>query len=194
MTRVAVTIGIMLAVLVAIGAPATATAEEPITLTQVLVNKLGGITITGTVDCAAVVAAVDWNGEEAGLGTEPENLSVAVNMNWSATQPVGRTKSVSASWGSSFLTPCYNTYPGWGAVGAAAYAWTTHSSLGSTTTAWVYPSAGKFAAGFMHVEVVTSDYAFLWVGGEPLIDGNGDHVTVEFARRVGFDVKAVRAR
>ena len=112
-----------------------------LSVTKVQVNRMGGITITGLVDCTQAVT--EWGQEEYFAG---------VNINWTARQPIGRRGVVTARYESAILSACNDpedVFPE-----TPPYPWGTHPPVTSPATWWVYPDVGgKFVAGNIHVEV-----------------------------------------
>lgn len=76
-------------------------ATQGFTIDKVLVNKAGGITASGTVDCSAAVLEM-WGSFE----NVPANWSVVVNVDWTANQPVGR-RMLTAQLQDSQASPCW---------------------------------------------------------------------------------------
>ena len=77
------------------------------TADQVLVNRYGGITVSGKLDCSAEVADI-YGGEE----NIPADTSVFVSKNWTATQYAGKGKVITASYSSCSSCTCTST-PTW---------------------------------------------------------------------------------
>ena len=114
---------------------------QVLTVTRVRVNRMGGITVEGRVDCTQAVA--EWG----------QSGSVArVNIDWTARQPVGRRSAVTAHYDSAIATICHdpaNTNPL-----LPPYPWYTHPPITDPSIWWVYPAnGGKFAAGQIHLDV-----------------------------------------
>jgi len=149
------------------------------TVDQVLVNRYGGITVSGTLDCSAEVAAI-YGGEEL----IPTDTSVFVSKNWTAFQYVGRNKVVTASYSSGIASVCYTNDPGMmnGDV-TAPWSWSTQYAFPVGETQWVYSATGKFATGPIHVE--------LSVDGTSLTVGEDTHYFYDFS---GWDLRATKAR
>lgn len=112
-----------------------------LTVKRVLVNRMGGITVEGRIDCTAAAQAWGQDGSLAG-----------VNVDWSARQPVGRKSAVTAHYESSIATICHdpaNTNPL-----VPPYPWYTHPPITDPSIWWVYPAnGGKFVAGQIHLDV-----------------------------------------
>jgi hypothetical protein len=182
----------------------------PIVANEVLVNKTGGITVSGTLDCAAAVNAYDWSGLGGSLGNPPANLTILVNVSWTAYQPVGRKTMLQATFGSDHKDPCYNTYadPNYGPVcggdTGSSCRWITSNYTSTSTPVYVYSPQGKFAPGAIHVDVSSAE-----PDGYVLIDGNqqcelggapssceiegANPMTLNIFQRSGYDLKATRA-
>lgn len=135
------------------------------TVTQVLVNRAGAITVSGTIDCTAAVldAYRQVRGEDAAI---PENTTVFININWDAAQNVGRTKVVSAQYRSGIAHVCFNNNPDipTNAEGTqhlsttAPWSWATLYPYPQGSTQWVYATNGKFASGPIRIDLaVTAD-------------------------------------
>lgn len=154
--------------------------------TQVLVDRLGGITVSGTVDCTAEV-------EAAFPGGVPANLTVLAAVNWWAYQPAGRRKMIHAANNPSHAWTCYNSSPDpqLGPVcggSAGPCRWITSNYGTSSTPFYVYSLDGRFVRGWIHVDTQgTGGYVIL--GGERREDLD---LTDMFAL-VGYDLRAVRA-
>ena len=111
-----------------------------LTVTRVRVNRLGGITIEGKIDCTQAIAKWGQSAFEAG-----------VNVSWKARQPVGRKGAVTAHYDSVIATLCYDPLD---TTPATPYPWATHPPITSPAIWWVYPdTGGKFTAGKIHVDV-----------------------------------------
>lgn len=136
----------------------------------------------------------DWNGSDEGLGDAPNNLSATINISWTASQPVGKNKIIQATFESDHMATCYNTYSGWPQSGPDGYSWITSNFGSPETPFYVYSPNGKFSPGPVHVDVWTGETAYMWISGEPMLDGEGNHVTIEFYKLLGYDLKAVRSR
>jgi hypothetical protein len=149
------------------------------TVDQVLVNRYGGITISGTLDCSTQVADV-----YGGAANIPENTTVFVGKNWTATQYVGRGKVVTASYSSGIASICYTNDPGmyYGDV-TPPWPWSTLYGFPVGETQWVYSSNGKFTAGTIHVELA--------VDSSELAVGADTHYFYDFS---GWDLRATRVR
>lgn len=106
----------------------------PFTVDAVLVNRGGGITVGGAIGCPVE-------------GAWPLDAWAVLNVDWTATQYVGRKTAVHGAYVSDIGTLCYRPdEPG------AVYRWATLSGANEGATRWVYGTDGKFAAGTIHVE------------------------------------------
>lgn len=137
--------------LVFFGSGAASAADESLeknpqlfTVTQVLVNSSGGITVTGKIDCTQAVE--EWG---------QDGYMAAVNVDWTARQPIGRKGVVTAHYVSSIMEPCFDPE----VVGP--YTWATHPPITSTDIWWVYPdTGGKFVGGKIHIEAQATGGSF----------------------------------
>lgn len=160
------------------------------TVNKVLVSRLGGITVSGTMNCKAAVDAYYADLNE----TVPDNLTVLVTVQWTATQPVGRNKSVTATWRAEHLNPCYNSNPDISGaelcpVAPVPCSWITSFQNSSDTPYYVYPTNGKFAPGPIHVDLTTEGSNYIFIDGV-LQDG----VSIDVFSVTGFNLRAVRVR
>lgn len=118
-----------LLLLTAAGASQAALSMAWMSVDTVMVNKLGGVSLVGRVDCSATAAAIhdgsyqvtQWDDEGNPVGETPlrevlqlqdgDRLILAANNdNYTVTQPAGRKTMIQASHGSSIMTPCYAEY------------------------------------------------------------------------------------
>jgi hypothetical protein len=131
-----------IAVAPGVAAPSRANAEDAaftITVDRVFVNQFGGIQVEGTMDCtAAVVAAYPNDADRPDM--------VLANPNWEATQYVGRTKVIRATYKSEIASPCYIKDE------QGPYRWTTQTPFPDGQPTWLYSPDGKFGPGKIHVE------------------------------------------
>lgn len=151
------------------------------TVDQVLVNRYGGITISGELDCSAEVTAI-YGGEE----NIPADTTVYVGKSWVATQYVGRGKVVTARYDSGIASICYTNDPAvmsWPGNSEAPYPWSTLYAFPVGETQWVYSETGKFGAGAIHVE--------LTLEGSELQVGEDTHFFYDFS---GWNLRATRVR
>lgn len=133
------------------------TASPLHTTIKATVDRHGGILVSGTLACPDVPAMI-WGADV------PEHVTIGVSRLWTATQPVGRKTSVTATWQSSFVVPCYNTIPENGSACGTLdnpCTWYT-ANWGSNEPYFVYPVSGKFSPGFI---TLTQQYegAYVWV-------------------------------
>jgi hypothetical protein len=167
--------------LVPVGSASAENYEHSFTSTvdTVLVNRYGGITVSGTLDCSAEVADI-----YGGVENIPADTSVYVGKNWVATQYVGRGKVVTASYNSGIASVCFTNDPDmyYGDT-TAPWPWSTLYGFPVGETQWVYSSTGKFAAGAIHVE--------LSVDSVELTVGTDTHYFYDFS---GWDLRATRVR
>ena len=149
------------------------------TVDQVLVNRYGGITVSGQADCSTQVAAIYGAPENIPSGT-----SVFVNAEWVATQYVGRNKAVTAEYHSGIAHLCYTNDPNmyYGDV-TPPWPWATRYGFPVGDIQWVYASNGKFVTGPIHIEMTSSSVE--------LVVGSDTHYFYSFS---GWDVRATRVR
>jgi hypothetical protein len=153
------------------------------TVDQVLVNRYGGITVSGNLDCSAAVVEIFGDVESI-----PADTSVFVSKSWTATQYVGRNKVVTASYSSGIASVCFTNDPNmqYGDV-AAPWPWSTLYAYPVGETQWVYSGSGKFATGPIHVE--------LTIEGVPLVITNGENTyTHYFYDFSGWNLRATKVR
>lgn len=148
------------------------------TVDLVQVNRYGGITVSGQLDCSAQVADIYGGAESI-----PANTSVFVSKSWVATQYVGKGKVVTASYDSGIASVCYTNDPGmyYGDV-TAPWPWQTLYAYPVGETQWVYSPTGKFGSGMIHVELTVT-------GG--LTVGEDDHLFASFS---GWNLRTTRVR
>lgn len=114
------------------------------TVTQVRVNKSGGITVEGKINCSQAV--MEWG---------QQNAMAAVHNDWTARQPVGRKGVVTAHYSAAIMQSCHE--PG----KTGPYTWATHPPITSSAIWWVYPdSGGKFVAGKIHIDAQATGGSF----------------------------------
>lgn len=169
------------AVVVPVGNASADTYEHGFTATvdQVLVNRYGGITVSGQLDCSAQVASVYGGSENI-----PADTTVFVGKQWTAIQYVGRGKVVTASYSSGIASVCFTNDPTmYGGDVTPPWPWATLYGFPVGTTQWVYADNGKFAAGAIHVELTVDSVA--------LTVGEDEHYFYSFG---GWDLRAVKAR
>lgn len=148
------------------------------TVDLVQVNRYGGITVSGQLDCSAQVADIYGGAESI-----PANTSVFVSKSWVATQYVGKGKVVTASYDSGIASVCFTNDPGmyYGDV-TAPWPWQTLYAYPVGETQWVYSPTGKFGSGMIHVELTVT-------GG--LTVGEDDHLFASFS---GWNLRTTRVR
>lgn len=188
-----VAVSAALAAMVAPSSSATAADTEQAidaTVDLVQVNKMGGITVSGSVNCTDQVTAI-----YGGTDNIPVNTMVLVNMDWDALQYLGKTKTVFAEYDSAIATICYTNmdpslFPDWVDL-VAPYSWDTRYGYPVGTVQWVYSQDGKFAAGPIHIELTAQ-------GGLTVqeFDSNGnpqdvDYYLYDFS---GWNLRATKVR
>jgi len=154
--RAAILLCILAATVLVAGKVRSATAEEngfTQVADKVLVNRAGGILVSGTCNCTDAVVA--YYGSEDLI---PDDLVVLVGVEWDAYQYVGRTKVIHAQYRSAIAHPCYVNPdavppPGGEWPSGPDYAWTTAYPYPVGGTQWVYSPDGKFGAGQIQVDV-----------------------------------------
>ncbi|MGI9117377.1 MAG: hypothetical protein ACR2JV_07055 [Gaiellales bacterium] len=112
-----------------------------LTVDRARVNRSGGITIDGRVDCTQAVLMWGQGGSAA-----------SVHVAWTARQPVGRKSAVIGRYDAVVASMCHD--PAGGDPLTPPYPWITSPPITQAVTWWVFPSpGGKFAAGPIHVDV-----------------------------------------
>jgi hypothetical protein len=191
--RIAAALGVT-ALLVGTSLTAPAAAEDPpaenafadVYGITAQVNRTGGITVSGLVNCHQAVERY-----EADNGPLPDGSTVNVGYEWVARQPLGRKGGyLVATFGSSHLTACYKT-----ATPDADFAWDS-SPYGMATPVFVYSDLGKFTRSTVHVDVTM--YGGYDPDGEEFANadpGNGgDWFVLEVYNQTGVDVRPTGAR
>lgn len=175
----------VVAVLALMTVAASSGAAEPysdwITVDRVLVNKLGGVNVSGEVSCAGtyddllagLLQAVDENEQwytVAAPGPE-DKVDIFVNADqYTVSQPAGRRLMIQVEHGSSRMTPCYAEHP----FDMDGTAWTdfgVQCRQDGTTCRWEtdryaydrvkygplfdYSPDGKFRTGSLNVDAYT---------------------------------------
>ncbi|HET7800028.1 MAG TPA: hypothetical protein VFL38_06380 [Humibacillus xanthopallidus] len=168
-----------LALLAAAPATGATTGSDWISVDRALVNRLGGVNVSGEVSCAGTYAQlmagqlqyVDENEQWLPIPTPTETqlVNILVNPdNYTVTQPAGRRLMVQVVHGSSRMHPCYAQYPyepdgtSWADLGQI-------ECRDETTCRWEtdrygydrvalgplfdYSPDGKFKAGSLNVDV-----------------------------------------
>jgi hypothetical protein len=167
-----------------------------LTIDRVWVNRYGGITAEGRLWCPTAQDLF------------PGFQDIVLNVNWDATQYIGRKTAITARYESYFGSLCDETPPP---------VWQTMKFApgGGAEVGWIYSTSGKFATGSIHVEAEAYG-GFLAIaqwwdpdgdrydptcstepnsGGWVDNDGDGFCVTeVWLGTRAQADLKAVRAR
>lgn len=176
------------------GSATAADTEQAISATVdlVKVNKVGGITVSGSLDCTEQVAAL-YGGDVESI---PEDTMVVVNMDWTALQYVGKNRTVFAEYDSGIASICYTNmdpslFPDWVDL-EAPYSWDTRYAYPVGTVQWVYSRDGKFAAGPIHIELYS--YGSLSVYEESDPPGNGGWVDYYLYDFSGWNLRATKVR
>ena len=188
-----VAVSAALATVVAPSSSATAADIEQAvyaTVDSVKVNRAGGITVSGSVDCTDQVVAIYGVVENI-----PADTMVLVNMNWDALQYVGKNKTLFAEYDSGIASICYTNmdpslFPDWVDLDAP-YSWDTRYAYPVGTVQWVHSRDGRFATGPIHIEL--NAYGSLVVQE---LDENGDPQDVEYYLYdfSGWDLRATKIR
>ena len=130
-------------------------------------NSAGGIKVTGTLDCTTAFndfvtavqadpAVTSWKNDHGYTGLVDVRLTtltpsgvgwVPVNPHFTATQYVGRTRVISAYYGSGIAQSCHYTDE------SGPCPWSTLYGFLVGGDQWVYSSTGKFSAGRIHIEM-----------------------------------------
>lgn len=174
--------------------PGTMADTPDMTVDKVVVNKLGGVSVVGTVDCSDLALQVRTEGfpyvdeNDQWLFLEPVGEDVLINIaansdNYTVSQPAGRRGMVMVTHGSSRMSPCYSEYddPGDGYTppcdeAGAPCTWVTdHFGYFEPTPLFDYSPNGKFKPGTVAVEA-SSIGAFVEV---ITLDGSGAVVSQE---------------
>lgn len=158
-------------------------AAEPysdwITVDRVLVNKLGGVNVSGEVSCqgayqdlmAGLVQAIDENEQWYTVAAPGPDAMVNILINadqYKVSQPAGRRAMIQVEHGSSRMTPCFAQYPvdpdgtPWMGVrcrpDGTACRWETDRFGYDRATygpLFDYSADGKFKTGGLNVEAYT---------------------------------------
>lgn len=191
-----------------------AAAQLPIVADTAVVNKTGGLTVSGTMSCADAVNDFDWSRFSGDANTPPANLTAALNVNWDAYQPVGRKTMLQAGYDSEHKDTCYNTNqkppfgPSCGTDLTARCPWLTSSYNSTSLPFYIYSSAGKFAPGALHVDIKSADSdGWIIINGEiqcelpgvpkPINCADNQEatpITLNISQFSGFDLRATRLR
>jgi hypothetical protein len=161
---------------VAVTVPASAaTRADYVTVTQVLVDRLGGVNVSGEVSCAGLydqIAAGGYTVPDEQGNPVPVVLDAgdlvnlyANNDNYTVSQPAGRRAMIQVTHESSRMNPCFvqypfssdgTPYPDWVACNAdgSACAWHT-DAYGYDPAAFGplfdYSPDGRFKTGLLNV-------------------------------------------
>lgn len=157
-------------------APTTAATSttDMVSVTAVLVNRLGGVNVQGLISCAGTAATIkagnaryvgtelqsmDGQHEPITLAADDALLLLANSDNYVVRQPVGRKAVVEVTHASSRMNPCYTDLavgPSGESINCAIgavcpwrtdwFGWRDDQSL-----LWDYPSTGKFVANALSV-------------------------------------------
>ena len=156
------------------------------------INRTGGITVSGLIDCHQAVERY-----EADNGPLPPGSTVNVAYDWVARQPLGRKGGyLVAEFGSSHLTACHKTAtldPASPAV--VEFAWQS-TPYGMVTPVFVYSDLGKFTKATVHVDVtMLGGYD---MNGEEFANvqpgTGGDWLVLEVFNQTGVDVRPTSVR
>jgi hypothetical protein len=155
----------------------TASASEGnwVSVTRVMVDRLGGVNVAGQVSCAGTYEQIaaggyqaqDGDGNWVSIELQPgDKVNLAANNdNYTVSQPAGRKTMIQATHGSSRMNPCFLQYrfnpdgtpmPDWVSCAAdgAPCGWQTdeygydHDAL---PPLFDYSADGRFKAGLLSV-------------------------------------------
>jgi hypothetical protein len=151
--------------------PGTMADTPDMTVDKVVVNKLGGVSVVGTVDCSDLAQQVRQQGfsyvDENDMWQElpPVGEDVLINIyansdNYTVSQPAGRRGMIVVTHGSSRMSPCYLQYddpddgytPPCDETGAPCTWVTDHYGYSEPTPLFDYSPNGKFKPGTVAVE------------------------------------------
>ncbi len=170
---------LLLALVLAAGVGPTVSAQEDIpwiTVDTVMVNKLGGVSVRGTMSCAAIYHDLtDGNGitywaedgpgqwsEQTISADEDDWITIGTNPdNYVVSEPAGRKGMIQVEHGSSRLQWCFSNVP------AGTFDWTPPCHSSGAPCTWVtdrvnydssdplydYSADGKFKPGLLNVDV-----------------------------------------
>jgi hypothetical protein len=145
---------------------------EVFTVDRVYVNRAGGITAEGLVLCK-------------GLAESPAGPDPIINVDWSATQYVGRKTAIHGSYASDIGNFCYDAeHP------TTPVRWRSlHPSGVEAVTAWVYGVDGKFASGTVIVDADgMNDMSSITQYWDPDLDGyDPEHCGAAIKPNGGYD-------
>ena len=160
-----------------IGSSAQSDAIPWITVDKVLVNKIGGLSVVGRVDCSAIYQQLTgdgvWVWGEGGQGDwatayaltiDPETQSVDIYSNadnYTVSQPAGRRGMIQVTHGSSRAGTCYvdpefdtgDWVPPCESSGSPCRWVTDRWGWDSTEPLFDVSADGKFKPGLVHIEV-----------------------------------------
>ena len=185
-----------------LGSPQVRAQNEPIklgehrftqTATLVNVNRMGGIAVSGYLDCTQawddMQAAIQQDASErhADLTLEVRLSGSFVGPNFTATQYVGRSKVVTVTYSSGIARQCL--VPGI----SPPYPWTTLYGYPVGQPQWLYSSTGKFAPGPIHIESEGAGVllAQTFDAAHPEL-GPVDSYSMDLYSLSGWNLKAVR--
>lgn len=110
--------------------------SELFTVDRVYLNRYGGISAEGLVRCSALAEKLGY------APLNPEDLPIA-NINWDATQYVGRKTAIHGSYGSDIGNPCVDP-----SDPSKPFRWTSRHPAGNDSViGWLYGVDGRFASG-----------------------------------------------
>ena len=152
--------------------PGTMAETPDMTVEKVLVNKLGGVSVVGTVDCSDLAqqvreqgfSYVDENDQWQPLGPVGEGALLNISSssdNYTVSQPAGRRGMITVTHESSRLSPCYmekfataaDYDPPCDETTGAPCTWVTdHDLYDPIQPLFDYSADGKFRAGLLAVE------------------------------------------
>ena len=176
---------ILVGTTVAFAGPVAAQDASPtLTVDKVLVNRTGGVTAMGMVDCSAAVADF-WRGIE----NVPDGTVVLVNVSWTAYQAAGR-RTLRADLVDTQASPCWaNTTqdvdPGRCKASASGILSPCRWDSGNWGSDGYQYGNGTFKPGTVHLHTVLE-------GGYYATDADGNLVSIGLYLESGFDMKAVR--
>ncbi len=119
-------LGLMFSVVPTSAAVSTPSTTDWVTVTKVMVNKLGGVNVSGRVSCAGTYQQIaagnfyvqvgqdqDGNPIMEPLVLQPGDTvnMIANNDNYTVSQPAGRKTMIQVTHGSSRMNPCFVQYP-----------------------------------------------------------------------------------
>jgi hypothetical protein len=201
--------------------PASATTSgDWISVTQVLVNKLGGVNVSGQVSCQGTYQQIaagsyqyqDGQGNMVSIDLQPgDKVNMFANHdNYTVSQPSGRKSMIQVTHWSSRMNPCFVQYrflpdgtpmPQWVNCGldGTACRWETdnfgydHDSLGPL---FDYSADGRFKAGMLNVtgHSVGLDVMIAHFSGDTLTGWDDDFVPEGSSSTTSTSLKALNYR